>query len=289
MSVSYCHKIVKRNHRIPLLSYELQLENPNNKSRELTISTKKTSLTQLMISFNYTQINNYDRYMFTLRYHGRENYVSNLLVLTRHEPNVIILKEFPKAQYILCITLIASTNSVPPLSTSNMCVDFFFGEDFMIGYGYKHPKTGLISVILVIMTILHLIVIPIAYEYIDSKKPPRKQVKKNEYDLEKVETLKPNDESKRKSIHFKQKHKDIYLTYSSNLDRKMSSSVPELTSFKKSVEYLSSKKNLFFVNHSFDYANDSVFTLNLNDRSEFVNNLQYYLKQSEIIYDYEQI
>lgn len=150
---------------IPILSSEMEPHLYSYRPRGFSIHTKKINEKKIVVEFNYTTLDVYNKYMIRMRYHGHQNdFATNKTILDRTESNKIILNDFPHAQYVLCVTLFPSMQVsgqiYPPISTSDMCVDIVFGEEVKIN---KHNKTGLLAPYLLTLVALHLILITIVY------------------------------------------------------------------------------------------------------------------------------
>jgi uncharacterized membrane protein len=97
--------------------------------------------------------------------------MTKMMTLYRLEENIVKFDKFREALYIVCLTLVSTFPNVgiqlnvnsstikPPISTSDMCIDMNFFEDDHNIVGVELPKTGLISVILVVLNLFVIILI----------------------------------------------------------------------------------------------------------------------------------
>lgn len=142
----------------PILSSEMVLHEYQYKPRGFSLKTKKLSDKKILVEFNYTSMDHYNRFIIRMRYHGDHNeYMTSKMELDQKESNKIVLIDFPLAPYILCVTLfpsmLVSSQEFPPLSTSDMCTDLTFGETTKIN---QHNKTGLLAPVLLLLVFLQL-------------------------------------------------------------------------------------------------------------------------------------
>jgi hypothetical protein len=123
----------------------------------------------VLISFNYTKIDLYDRYIFRVRYHGHDEYATHLKTLDRINENSLKIKEMLEASYIVCVSLFSSirSNKYPPVSTTGMCVDFTIGDSHPIGG--PHNSTGLLAPLLFAVAAILLVFITVV-NYFKRKK-----------------------------------------------------------------------------------------------------------------------
>lgn len=120
-------------------------------------------------------------YIKTFRYHGHEEYATNQFIINMTGPNTLLLKKFPDAAYIICVTLFSSSGSAdyPPISTSDMCVDLTVGE--VHPPGGHHSVTGLLSpLLLAVAAVLLAIIIIITYikEAVRERRKKKKAARK---------------------------------------------------------------------------------------------------------------
>jgi hypothetical protein len=145
---------------IPTLSAEMVIHQYQYKPRGFNIEARRLSEKKVLIEFNYTSSEPYKKYAIRMRYHTHHiEYMTNKSLITVHEPNRVVLKNFPPAAYVLCVTLFpsifASNMQVYPISSSDMCVDVVFGEE----QSFSHNKTGLLSPLLLVLSFINLFAI----------------------------------------------------------------------------------------------------------------------------------
>ena len=151
---------------VPPISAHLLAHSDVYRPSTFTMRAVKPNPYQVVIEFNYTRFDHYNKYSMHVRYHGHEDreMTTKRLDLDKRAPNRIVLKKFLEAQYIICIGLYAPPSTrVPPLSTSDMCVDVFVGED-RPRIGKHHNKTGLLMPALLVLVCIHLVAIAFIYE-----------------------------------------------------------------------------------------------------------------------------
>lgn len=145
-------------------SWQLEVHHIVYKPAEFNIHAEHMSHGLVLVSFNYTKIDLYDRYIFRIRYHGYNEYATNVVKLNRTGRNELLMRDFLDASYIVCVTLFSSirSNKYPPLSTTGMCVDVTVGEPHPIGG--SHSSTGLLApLLLAVAAVLLLIITVISY------------------------------------------------------------------------------------------------------------------------------
>ena len=138
-------------HHVPPPSFQLRPNMLHYKPDNFKLFAKEIGVKQLMVGFTYPHDTHYDRYLFQIRYHGYDSYVTNKLKLNRSEANFIVLKEFADASYVICVALFSSSG-VPeygPLSTSDMCIDVTVGSSH--APGGHHSATGYLTPLLVVV------------------------------------------------------------------------------------------------------------------------------------------
>ena len=148
-------------HHVSPPSYQLFSNAYHYKPDNFKMFSKQVAIKQVMVGFTYSADSHYDRYIFQIRYHGYESYITNKLKLNRSETNHILLKEFLDAQYIICVTLFSSSGlpEYEPISTSDMCIDVTIGESHTPG-GH-HSTTGYLTPLLVVVAAVLLGIIAI--------------------------------------------------------------------------------------------------------------------------------
>ena len=148
-------------HQVPRPSSQLQLHMFVYKTENFKMFTHPAGLQKYIVGFTYSTVNQYDRYIIRIRYHGYEEYATTKMRLFRNETNELLLKGFLNAQYIVCVTLFSSSGlpEYPPLSTSDMCIDVVVGDAHPIG-GH-HSSTGLLSPLLFAVAAVLLAIITI--------------------------------------------------------------------------------------------------------------------------------
>jgi hypothetical protein len=182
--------------KIPILSHEMSLHTITYKPRTFSITSRKLSEKKILVEFNYTNPDVYTKYSIRMRYHNHlEEYMTNKTLIDKNEPNQIILHDFPKTQYILCVTLypsmFVSNYHYPPLSTSDMCIDILFGESHPIN---SHSKTGLLMPLLLSIVIIQLISLPVLSKMKCDRLNNNKKRKNSSGSSEKVTIV--NDDNK---------------------------------------------------------------------------------------------
>lgn len=152
-------------HNVPPPSHQLQLHMYSYKPEGFIMYSRHVDMKTILVGFVYHVVNHYDRYIIRLRYHGHEEYSTNKLRINKTGNNEIVMKKFPQAEYIVCVTLFSSFGlpEYPPISTSDMCIDVNIGEPYPIG-GH-HSSTGLLSPLLLACAAILLLII-IAGNYI---------------------------------------------------------------------------------------------------------------------------
>ena len=179
---------------VPILSSELVIHQYQYKPRGFSIETRKLSEKKIQVEFNFTSTQPYNKYVIRMRYHNHHmEYMTNKTLITPNEPNRILLKNFPPAQYVLCVTLFpsmyAANQQYYPISSSDMCVDIVFGPE----HSFSHNKTGLLSPLLLVLAFLHLVAIALIQKLALAKKPAHSEnvmkEKKKDYSLEVFNSL----------------------------------------------------------------------------------------------------
>lgn len=104
-------------------------------------------------------------------------------------PNTLLLKKFPDASYIICVTLLSSSDSTdhPPISTSDMCIDLVVGELHPVG-GH-HSSTGLLSPLLLAVAAVLLAIIIICHYVKDAFAERRKRRKDQKQQQQRKKSL----------------------------------------------------------------------------------------------------
>jgi hypothetical protein len=144
-----------------VISSEMVIHQYSYKPRGFSLSSKRLSDKKVMIEFNYTVNDHiYDKYAIRMRYYNEHlEYMTNKSLLTVNESNILILKNFPPAQYVLCVTLFPSVNLINslyyPISSSDMCIDVEFGEE----HTTRHHSNGLLEPVLLAVVFLELMLI----------------------------------------------------------------------------------------------------------------------------------
>jgi hypothetical protein len=143
-------------HHVPPPSYQLQPHSYSYKPEGFEMFQEPAGIKRIIVGFRYPTLTNYDRYVFRVRFHGQSEFSTNKMKLNRTGRNQLLLNKFEDAQYIVCVTLFSGSGlpNYPPVSTSDMCLDIFFGEAPHIG-GH-HASSGLLSPLLVAVAfVLH--------------------------------------------------------------------------------------------------------------------------------------
>jgi len=155
------HKGNHGGHHVPIPSFQLQLHTVKYKPNSFIMFTYPDGTNKVIVGFNYTTVDHYDRYIMRIRFHGQEEYATMKMKLFKNESNQLLLKGFLNAQYVVCVTLLSSSGLPEhvPLSTSDMCIDVVVGESHPIG-GH-HSTTGLLSPLLVAVAAVILLIITI--------------------------------------------------------------------------------------------------------------------------------
>ena len=156
-------------HHVAPPSYQLQPNAYHFKPELFNLFSKQIGINQLMVGFTYPVDTHYDRYIFQIRYHGFESYMTNKLKLNRTELNFLMLNNFLDAQYVICVTLFSSSGlpEYKPISTSDMCLDVTIGESHTPG-GH-HSSTGYLTPLLVVVAAVLLSIIAIGDALMHSK------------------------------------------------------------------------------------------------------------------------
>lgn len=171
----------------PSLSYQMKPHNFSYKPKRFDLSIKKINHRKILVEFNYSYPHPYVNYIIRMRYHGYKNeFMSKQIRLEVTNPNRVLLRNFPNAAYILCITLIpsmtVSIQQYPFLSTSDMCGDLIFGEDIIVNYhqnkpGYLVPSLAIL--VLIILSVITIVNKLITSNCCRSKEFAQKQKEKN--------------------------------------------------------------------------------------------------------------
>ena len=150
-------------------SKQLTLHQNVYKPPEFTMEHEILGRKTVLISFNYTKIDLYDRYMFRIRYHGFDEYATSLAPLNRSHENSLKMRDMLDANYIICVSLFSSirSNKYPPISSTGMCVDFTIGDSHPVGG--SHSSTGLLAPLLLAVAAVILIFIALV-NYFKKKK-----------------------------------------------------------------------------------------------------------------------
>ena len=148
-------------HHVPPPSYQLNKHTFSYKPEGFEMFSRNAGLKKTIAGFKYPTINNYDRFIIRVRFHGYDEYATNKMKINKTDENYIILKEFIDAQYVVCVTLFSSSGlpEYPPISTSDMCMDLTIGPSHPIG-GH-HSSTGLLSPLLVAVAAVLLFIIAV--------------------------------------------------------------------------------------------------------------------------------
>ena len=143
-------------------SKQLHLHRVEYKPVEFTINYKLYGRRTALVSFNYTNYDSYDLYVFRIRYHGYDEYATSLTLLNRTQENSLKIREMLDANYIICVSLFSSTHSKdhPPLSSTGMCIDFTVGESHHVGG--SRSNAGLLAPLLLSVAAFILIFIAVA-------------------------------------------------------------------------------------------------------------------------------
>jgi len=162
-------------HHVPPPSYQLHPNTYHFKPENFNLLSKKIGINQLMVGFTYPVDTHYDRYIFQIRYHGFESYMTSKLKLNRTEVNYVMLNGFLDAQYVVCVTLFSSSGlpEYKPISTSDMCLDVTIGESHTPG-GH-HSSTGYLTPLLVVVAAVLLAIIAIGDSIIHSRSNDHKK------------------------------------------------------------------------------------------------------------------
>ena len=158
-------------HKVPILSSNMVLHKYEYKPRGFSLIARRITDKRVLVEFNYTVHDIYNKYILRMRYHNHaEEYATNKTLLDRHEPNQIILNDFPHSAYIVCITLLPSMQAAysAPLSTSDMCVDVTFGEVHRVNEHHIN-RTGLLAPVLFVLVLIELLYVTFAYKARHSK------------------------------------------------------------------------------------------------------------------------
>lgn len=134
------------------------------KPHGFSMHAKKLAPQDILVAFNYTKKDAYDRYIFRIRYHGHEEYATIKSILNRTTENALFMRGFTHASYVVCVALYSSlsdTQEYEPLSTSGMCLDLVVGEKPPIGV--HHSSTGLLGPLLLAVAAVFLCYICIMY------------------------------------------------------------------------------------------------------------------------------
>jgi hypothetical protein len=172
--------------KIPTLSSEMVIHQYQYRPRGFSIETRRLSEFKVLVEFNYTSSEPYNKYVLRMRYHGHHiEYMTNKSLITMHEPNRVLLRNFPPASYVVCITLFpsmfASNMQVYPISSSDMCVDVVFGPE----HSFRHNKTGLLSPLLLALALIHLLAIAMIQKVKSTVKKSEKTVNGNPSEVNK--------------------------------------------------------------------------------------------------------
>lgn len=171
------NQTVEKNDRImlsnePILSSHMKPHTYDYRPRGFVMHTKKLSDKKILIEFNFSQPFPYVNYIIRMRYHGhRDEYMTHKISLDKNSTNRVILKNFPYAQYVLCVTLFPSMTvsslQYPHISSSDMCTDITFGEEHHVSV--NHNKTGLLVPVLLLLVFIQLFVIATVHKFKNSK------------------------------------------------------------------------------------------------------------------------
>jgi hypothetical protein len=249
-------------HKLPELSHEMSLHTLTYKPRTFSITSRKLSEKKILVEFNYTNTDVYTKYSIRMRYHNHlEEYTTNKTVIDRFESNKIILHDFPKAQYVLCVTLhpsmFASNYQNPPISTSDMCIDVLFGEDHGLS---GHNKTGLLMPLLLAVVVVQIASLPILKK-VRCKRLVKKISNRRRSVSEQIATISSSSESSPKSQKSSLDPNDISL-----------GQLLDLRKNEHDLDYLHDRKQLNVLLHYDDPDYDDSFNQDYYSGSNESNN-----------------
>ena len=176
-------------HDVAPPSYQMHPHAYSYKPTGFSMHAEEAGLKKILVGFKYAAVNNeaYDRYIFRIRYHGYPEFATNKMRLRRgaNESNELLLKNFLVAQYVVCVTLFASSGlpEHAPISTSDMCIDVTFGDAPAIG-GHR-STTGLLSPLLLAVAAVLLAIIIVGTKIKEVWKEHVKQATKRKHEHEK--------------------------------------------------------------------------------------------------------
>jgi hypothetical protein len=149
-------------HHVPPPSWQLDPHTYTYKPEGFELSIEEIGLRTYLVSMEYPVVDEYDRYIIRVRFHGHEEFATSKMKVNRTDANELVLKNFLEASYVVCVSLFSSSGlpEYPPLSTSDMCVDLTVGDSHPIGGGH-HGSTGLLSPLLLAVAFVLLIIITI--------------------------------------------------------------------------------------------------------------------------------
>ena len=145
-------------------SYQLKPHNFSYKPKKFNLNIIRINQRKILVEFNYSYPHPYVNYIIRMRYHGYKNeFMTKQFRLEATNPNRILLRNFPSAAYILCITLIpsmtVSIQQYPILSTSDMCGDLIFGENIILKKHQNKPGYLVPSLVILVLIILSVITV----------------------------------------------------------------------------------------------------------------------------------
>ena len=221
-------------HHVAPPSYQLHPNTYHFKPEFFNLFSKQTAINQIMVGFTYPIDTHYDRYIFQIRYHGFDSYMTNKLKLNRTEPNFLLLNKFLDAQYVICVTLFSSSGlpEYKPISSSDMCIDVTIGESHTPG-GH-HSSTGYLTPLLVVVAVVLLLIIAIGDAIMH---PKSKKHKSHELKPKIIECRSEMNLSKLNS------HEEFNHQYSNKAFlNEMNSTIPQIK--KQNIEIRYEDKNL---------------------------------------------
>jgi hypothetical protein len=163
-------------HHVPPPSYQLDPHTYSYKPEGFELHAEEIGIRAYLVSFDYPVVNEYDRYMIRVRFHGHPEFATSKLRINKTDSNELILKNFIEASYVICVSLFSSSGlpEYPALSTSDMCIDLVVGEQHPIGA--HHGSTGLLSPLLMAVAAVLLFIIAVGTKI---KKAYLKRAKKS--------------------------------------------------------------------------------------------------------------